>query len=400
MKTLLLISYLFPPVQSAESIMALNSVKYLSNFGWDAVVVCAEKSKTDPTDLSTFFDIPNNISVYRTYSMENIIFKIFQRIGIIPDIKVGWIPFALKKSREILKKRKIEVIISRSAPITSHLVALKLKSLTKLPWIACFSDPWTQNPYWSHYIKIKKFDENLEKKILSIADRIITITQPAKELFTEKYKIADKTIIIPNSFDPSDFSDNLNVIKEDKFVITYTGNFYGPRSPEPFFKALKLLDKEEDISTKIKVKLIGLIGKFKDLIFRYELGNIVQIIDSLPRKKAIEHLFLSDILLLVDAPSDKESVFLPSKLLDYINIKKPILAIVPEGPSADVVRLTKTGVTVSPEDINGIKNAIKNYYELYKNSKLEIKPDWSEIEKYGTKNYAKTLVNTIEELIT
>lgn len=402
MKTLLLISYFFPPIQSPESIMALNSVKYLSDLGWNTIVVSARRSKTDPIDLSTSSNIPDNISVYRTYSIENIIFKIFQRIGIIPDVKIGWLPFSFEISQKILQERKIDVIVSRSAPITSHLVALKLKLLTKLPWIACFSDPWTQNPYWANkfYIKIKKFDENLEKKILSVADKIIVTTEQTKELFMEKYKIDEKIIVIPNSYDPSDFLDKVNAEKEDKFVITYTGNFYGPRSPEPFLKALKLLDKERGIDSKIKVKLIGLIGKFRGLISRYQLESVVQVIDTLPRKNTIDHLFLSDVLLLIDAPNDKESVFLPSKLLDYINIKKPILAIVPRGPSADVVRLTKTGIIVSPEDINGIKNAIKHYYELYKNSKLEINPDWKEIEKYSAKNYAKILVNTIEKLIT
>ncbi len=57
-------------------------------------------------------------------------------------------------------------------------------------------------------------------------------------------------------------------------------------------------------------------------------------------------------------------------------MKKPILAIVPPGASADVIRATKTGVILALDDTKGIKNAMKDYYELYKSSKLKIKPDW------------------------
>ena len=401
-KTLLLISYFFPPIQSPESTLALNSIKYLSYFGWNVIVLSAKRSKTNSMDLSALSGIPNLTSVYRTHSIENIILRGLSYFKILPDEKVGWIPFAVRKGKTILKEGNINVIISRSTPATSHLVALKLKSLTKLPWIACFSDPWTQNPYISYSNKIiKKFDEHLERKVVLTADKIVVTTSQTKDLFAEKYKIEDKIEVIPNSYDPSEFPEKkINKLKNDKFTITYVGNFYGIRSPEPFFKALKLLNEEEDISAKIGVKLIGYIGKkFRHLVSEYKLENVVRLIDTVSRKDAFRHIFDSDILLLIDAPSKKESIFLPLKLIEYINTEKPILAITPKGASADVIRLTKTGVAVLPEDITGIKNAIKDYYGLYRSSKLKIKPNWPEIEKYSAKNYVKKLIDVIEELV-
>lgn len=45
----------------------------------------------------------------------------------------------------------------------------------------------------------------------------------------------------------------------------------------------------------------------------------------------------SDGLLIMDAPADL-SVFLPSKLIDYIGAARPILGITPPGTSSDLIR--------------------------------------------------------------
>ncbi len=402
MKRILLISHFFPPIKSAESAMTFNFVKYLSCFNWGATILCAKKSIGDLLDFSMPCGSIKNVSFFRVRPIGNIMVYGFQKLKILSHTysRIGWALSAIKAGKKILKKEKIDIIISRSTPIVSHLVALKLKSLSNLYWVACFSDPWTQSSYYFSPNRIvKKIDEYLEKKVMFTADKIIVTTDQTKRLFLEKYKIEDKIEVVPNSYDFLGFPDGRQEEKENKFVITHAGNFYGPRSPEPFFRALKMLKNEMDIDGKIKVKLIGQIEKGKSLIKKYQLENIVQLIDTVPRKEILHHLISADALLLIDAPSEKESVFLPSKLMEYINIGKPILAIVPAGASADVIRATKTGVVVMVDDIEGIKEAIRNYYELYVGLKLEIKPNREEIKKYDAKNCTGTLVKILENLI-
>jgi glycosyltransferase involved in cell wall biosynthesis len=170
------------------------------------------------------------------------------------------------------------------------------------------------------------------------------------------------------------------------------------RSPEPFLKGLKLLASEIDIS-EIKVKLVGNMKGFENLIGKYGLENIVEMTGILPREEAHRHLLSADVLLLIDAPSETPSVFLPSKLVEYIFMNKPILAITPEGTSADVIQATHTGASVSPNDIIGIKNLIKNYYELFRTSKLEISPDAKEVNRYTARQCTKEMHELIGELI-
>lgn len=426
LKKLLLISYYFPPIQNSEVTVTLNYVKYLTRFGWNPVVLCGAGLENDRYDHSQLTEIPTGISVHRIKAGHSSILNILGNLRILPlkeivcplyliiralkDIEVGWVFPAAKEGKRILEKRDIEVLISRSSPIISHFVGLILKSLTGLLWIACFSDPWTLNPYSSYSNKslfkkiYQRVNEYMELKIFSNANCIIFTTEYTAARYLEKYPsiLSNKVSVIPNSYDPSEFSEQGFYSKTGKFTITYIGRFYGI-SPEPFLKALKLLKEEDDkIGEKIIIKRIGKRDNFDYLISKYNLNDIdiIHITNTIPHKKVISHLYSSDVLLLHDAPPETPSMLLHTKLVEYIRTGKPILAITPEeGASADVVRATRTGIVVSPQDIEGIKNSIKKFYNDYENGNLKIKPDWDEVNKYSAENCTKTLTKTIELLI-
>jgi hypothetical protein len=66
----------------------------------------------------------------------------------------------------------------------------------------------------------------------------------------------------------------------------------------------------------------------------------------------------SDLLLVVDGPDDL-SVFLPSKLIDYLGAHVPILGIVPPGTSAQL--LARLGAPAcDPREPQQIAAALRN----------------------------------------
>ena len=74
----------------------------------------------------------------------------------------------------IYEKYKPSLIIS-SFPISSHLIAARLKKLhPETKWIADFPDLWSQNHFYP-YIKLRQnLDKYLECNILKDCDKIIT----------------------------------------------------------------------------------------------------------------------------------------------------------------------------------------------------------------------------------
>jgi hypothetical protein len=68
----------------------------------------------------------------------------------------------------------------------------------------------------------------------------------------------------------------------------------------------------------------------------------------------------ADVLLVIDAPSESPSVFLPSKLIDYLPLRKPILGLTPpSGASARLLRRLGCSV-VAPDDVAGIASALRD----------------------------------------
>jgi hypothetical protein len=67
----------------------------------------------------------------------------------------------------------------------------------------------------------------------------------------------------------------------------------------------------------------------------------------------------SDALLVVDAPG-AHSLFLPSKVVDYLGARRPIFGITPEGPTARI--LTAFGQpVVTPERQEDIAVALEDF---------------------------------------
>ena len=103
----------------------------------------------------------------------------------------------------------------------------------------------------------------------------------------------------------------------------------------------------------------------------------------------------SDCLLLIIAPEEPYSY--TGKLFEYLGAKRPILALIPpQGIAADLIRSTKTGIIVPPEDTNPIKQGISKLFKEWKKGDLIIKSDVSE---YDRKTLTEKLAKVFEQVI-
>ena len=75
------------------------------------------------------------------------------------------------------------------------------------------------------------------------------------------------------------------------------------------------------------------------------LGSLVRFAVASPPAEAASAAADADVLLVIDAPSRGPSPFLPSKLIDYLPLRKPILGVTPEtgaiGRPAAATRLSR-----------------------------------------------------------
>jgi hypothetical protein len=66
------------------------------------------------------------------------------------------------------------------------------------------------------------------------------------------------------------------------------------------------------------------------------------------------------------------------KLFEYIGSRKPIFGLVPNGVARSTITESKAGRVVNPDDVQGIKKAIIEYYALWEKNQLpEIDPEFA-----------------------
>jgi len=408
MKNALLISHGFPPMLAPESILMGRMVKYLPKFGWEGTVVTAHENYfAEKIDMDLLNLIPERFVIQKTKSFERgfalkILHRLFPCLLHLPDTKILWFPFAYKIGSSLLREGKFDLIYSHACSFTSNLVGLKLKEKTGLPWIAHFSDPWVDNPYHTYNRLTKAVNFTLENSVMQNADAIVFVSDETMQLVMCKYppEIRNKSYVIPHCYDPELFR-TLVKQRNDRFTLTYTGSFYGARSPVNLLRALKnILTSHHDINNEMNVKIVGNLHKsYVKMVHEFGIDKIVSIIGRVSYFKSLEYILNADVLLLIDAPSKDISVFLPLKLIDYIGSKNPILGITPiKGASASLIRKVN-GIVVDPDDINGIERAILLLYSKFKSKNLS---DYSygddAIEIYKPTNTTESLSKLFDQV--
>jgi hypothetical protein len=442
-----MIAYCFPPVGGigiAGSQRALKFVKHLQNFQWEPTVLTVKEEFYEPymsMDYNLLSNLPDDIEIIRTSVIRGLskVLQIKNRIKSkfinyekkckenthtqkyeemfiewgwykkfkdtitdlfeIPDEEMGWILPGVWAGVRAVKKKQIDIIYSTGRPWTSHVIGMALKVLTGKPLVVEFRDPWMTNPFRKKYSNLKNNIEGyLERVVIKNSDLVIANTYELKEEFIKRFQVISKEKFteILNGFDSNDYVNNMawyNKERNKEFLITHTGFLYGKRDPINFIKALKLLiDKKFIEDNSIRIFLIGSIELQYDIseyIEYYGLNNIFIIHDHVSYKKSLEYMQKSDVLLLLQ-PDTKTQI--PSKLFDYLGMRKPILAISPYGGATyNLMSRENMGRVAQPDDIEGIADAIYAMYNEWKKGNCTYKIDNNIYDKFEIKHITKML---------
>lgn len=393
---ILSLGYCFPPAASAEAYVSARILGNIPNCTIDHI-------SADPALVSGRLDnsldqyVKNRFCNIFEISASPLISLLNKKIGSLPFRPDRWIMLnrATFKKAMLLTPSSYDVIISRSQYHSMHLVALKLKrNHPKVPWIACFSDPWSGADHSRSVPFFSSWSKRKEAQVLSSADSLVFPTEGLAEFFARqhpKINILSKSHVIPHTIDPV-LSPPKDKIKNDKWIGRCLGAFYGPRRVAPLLKAIRALkETHPELASKIKIELIGANEEVKHQIQLYDLNNYISVEPGVDWSDALKLMAQSDFLILVEAPSDTTSFYMPSKLVDYISIEKPIFAISPNGHSADIVKAAG-GVVVSPN-----QSAMELGENLSKVKNVVMKPNSS--KEFEVKIHGERLLRLIESLI-
>ena len=368
----------YPPIRGSQATRAAKLLKHLGMFGWQCDIVCAESDPAFGFDESQLQDVPDSATVVRTNPNAYRLSRIPRKFS-LPDHLASWIPGAVVTALNLERKRHYNALASLSFPASSHVAALAVHTLTGLPWLADFSDPWMNNPYSGPDRRsFRSFaGKVLERKVLERA-ACLGFTCPELEDFVSKRypTIREKSVELRSACERTDFEDLPARFPGDKFTLVHVGSLYGLRQPTSLLRGFaRFLHANPEARVALR-----LIGTWKPLGQLNEgdpvLRDRVDVVPPMNRRAALKEMRSADLLVLIDPSVTEPSIFLPLKLSEYLMSGRPILALTGEGPSERLIREHRAGAVVRFDDEGGVAEQIERFYE----ARSDLIPDLREVD--------------------
>ncbi len=445
----LCIAYAFPPINRSGTFRTLGFIKHLAHSGWLANVITAEP-KDEPVDDRLISQIPGETIIHRVrwedrvetlkrllgfrrtrikdfhtndrelsdsiQENNKIISRSFASLikdwgtGLLhlPDSRSGWILPAISSAKEAIKHCPIDLIYSTSPYASAHLIALEIKRQTTLPWIADFRDPWCGNPFANKQFQFHRLiEKRMERKVLENADRIVVNTPAAQENLLSRYpRLQHKCVTILNGFD-ADIMGHVTPIRTTSteiFSLIHCGQFYGPRSPMPIFKAIHaLIQRKPELARRFKLTLVG-SARYDGTplaVIAKELGvdSVVDVIGTKSHSESLRYMAGADGLALIGSTGASTNLQIPNKLFEYLAMRKPVLALTSDNhPAIDILRRAKvTFASSRPDDVHGITTALDSLMHVSSEHNDEAK---AAIGQFDRKHRAQELADLFNQLVT
>jgi glycosyltransferase involved in cell wall biosynthesis len=222
----------------------------------------------------------------------------------------------------------------------------------------------------------------MEADVVQHADALVFVNSQTAERVMRKYpdEWRRKSHVVPHGYDGSDLPAAGPAAPGRRLTIVYTGRFYDAvRTPEPLLRALAALARRRPLARELYVSFVGTpVASHRQLTSALVLDDVVEFTGRVAYAESSRLASAADVLLVIDAPAD-ESLFLPSKLIDYLPAGKPILALTPlRGASADLIRALGYPV-IAPDDESGIATAVEALIVAKQEGRLTTSATHSEV---------------------
>jgi len=421
MKTVLIISPHFPPVNAPDMQRLRQSLPYFFENGWEAEVITVNKKCIEVNSLDDFLlnSIPQNIKIHTIDAWD---VNTTRKFGLGSLSMRSFFQFK-KAGTEILKKRKFDLIFFSTTAF--HVMALGpyWKRKFEIPFVVDIQDPWRNDFYLNKppnerppkFFITYNLDKYLEAKTIPFADGILSVSDEYINVFHERYKSTQKTMSLTLPFagnkldfeianDNSFFQKTIPLDKSKKNII-YIGRGGNDlkKALLIFFEALKQIAKESpDVYAQIHCWFIGTSyaasGKGLQTIFplAQSLGvhNVVtEITDRLPYFQSLYYLKQADLLFI---PGSTDTAYTASKIYPYILAEKPLLAVFHKNSSVvTIINETNSGTVISfdeNEEIGHLVAASKRDLIQQLFTKNKIQTNWSAFEKYSAASMTKKML--------
>lgn len=404
----LAISFHFPPANNPRAIQVARLLRYVE---LPTGLVCADhEQRNDRRDsqlaagaessLEFVIRVPFGASSAARQAMR-FAGRVMQPFwDVLPDPSRSWKAPVIDSLAQHVSDWSQTVLVTFGSPMSDHLIGLDLKRRFNVPWMAHFSDPWVDNPFNRYNWYTRRANLGFEREVVENADRLLFTSQETVELVMAKYDptLRAKTRLIPHCYEPEQYLVESGS-SDEQITVRFLGDMYGPRTPKPLFDALsRILANNPRVVENVCFEFVGSMCELdlKAMGLNELPQGLVKLRGTVPNQESLKLMSTADGLMVIDAPA-KVSVFLPSKLIDYIGAGKPLLGITPPGTASNLI-VELGGWTGDPSNPQQIDRAMELFLTFLRKRKDESQATWGE-ESVRNRFVAKVVADRFESLV-
>ena len=389
LKKLLIITPLFPPINSPDTQRVRVSIRYFRNLGWDPIIVTVNHLYAEgDKDEILLESIPNDISIIQVKALPSIITR---KIG-LGNIGLRSIPYYLSAVNNILKKEKFDLIYFSTTQFPICILGAYWKKKFGIPYIIDIQDPWHSDyyqdkpkherpaKYWFSY----RLNKWLEPMAMKNVDGLIAVSEQYNIDLKTRYNLKVPTITITFGAFEEDITIAKNnrgkypalVPNNEKINVGYIG-----RGGHDMQNAIKILfdtfkeakKESPEYFNQFHFNFLGTSyapkGQGKPSIApvatNMSLANFVtENTDRIPFYQTINTLAAFDILFICGSNDEK---YTASKIYPYLLLEKPLLAIFHKKSSAVEILNSCSNATVITfqQPVHVQNEKIKSFFKTY-----------------------------------
>lgn len=432
---ILIITYVFPPVNVIGAQRPYSWAKYWSRAGHTICVLTARPEAFDgPLDSdfdkhvfssinvvsvkywplsksSSQSEPPTNMLPTSSHRQSGALIRqakkmakgIRQKLGMgaLLSVRNLWVRPAVEVGIKLHQEAPFDLIVSTYGPPASHIVASRLKQKIGSPWVADYRDLW----FGAHYLGAEGIFAPLQKytetRTVAGADMFTTVSDPLRDQLAGRFQ--QPCFTIENGFDLEEspaslLDDRSGDDKPDhgKIRLVYTGSIRsGQQTVIPFFQALQSLRHQTpELDQQLEVVIYGLrLGEVPALVSQLQLDPVVKLAGFLNRKDSLKAQRQADALLFFDWKDTSVDGILTGKIFEYLFAGKPILGIgsIPQTAPGKLLLESGTGVCLgtNAQDIARLLN------QLLLKKAVPYDPNRDVLRRYSRESLAHKMLSTI-----
>jgi glycosyltransferase involved in cell wall biosynthesis len=323
-----------------------------------------------------------------------------------------WMARAVAVGQDRIRRHRVDALVTFAQPWSDHRVGLALADWhPRLPWIAHFSDPWTDSLYDAGQPDdVRAAERRTEHDVVKRAEAVVFTNHYALDLVMAKYPASwrSKAFVVPHTTDPELLEASVIAgpppSQGRPLRLAHVGNlFVGRRRAHALFEAMALLHRRRPLTGRLELVLLGAgsgLYEAREKVFELSLEPIVTFHPRVSHVESLEAMAATDVLVLIDAPA-ATNVFMPSKVVDYLMAQRPILAMTPAvGSTADIMRALGYPICDS-ENIERIAAALEDLMQRYERGALTpAAPGGDYLKQFSLDETANRFAAVLEHAIT